>query len=169
MVWLHGPSLGCVQRAFERLRASNLGRCIEPVWSNVAIAGTDHVGAEHAPTFLTDGGGRQFVTVYPVTRAAKWYEQSESRQVEAVEEWANCVNNTGASCTSILSSLGLGDYDWIVAIEADDLMDLVNQVHAIRKAPASTHLRSETPVFTGSLINLSLWADRQPQSDFDLE
>lgn len=169
MVWLHGPSLACVQRAFERLRASNFGRCIEPVWSNVAIAGTNQVGSEHTPAFLADRGASKFVTVYPVIRATDWYQQPESRQDDAIDEWARCADNRDASHASILSAVGLGDYDWIVAIEADDVIDMVNHVHGVQKSQASAQLKVETPVFTGSLINLALWADRQPQSDFDLE
>lgn len=169
LVWLHGPSLACVQRGFERLRASNFGRCIEPVWSNVGLTGTNHVSAEHTPAFLSDRGASKFVTVYPVIKATDWYQQPESRQIEAVEQWTGAANGTDASSTSILSSVGLGDYDWIVAVEAEDVGDLVNQVHAIRSARANAYLKEETPVFTGSLINLCLWADRQPQSDFDLE
>lgn len=175
LVWWHGPTLACVQHAFERLRASDFGRCIEPVWSNVALTGTGHVGPEHVPAFQAGVAPADFVTVYPVVRAEGWYQQPESHQKEALAEWASRVNQVPADSgtpgvhTSIGSNLALGDYDWIVAVEANDVAAMVDQVHSIRTARTSAQLKAETPVFTGRLTTLGDWADRQPQSDFDLD
>lgn len=169
LVWWHGPTLACVQRAFERLRASDFGRCIDPVWSNVGLSGTTHVGSAHAPAFLAQASDAPYITVYPVVRASGWYQQPDSHQTEALSEWASRVNTDDATRTSIVSGLGLGDYDWIVAIEAQEVTAIMDQIHTIRAGRSSAHLKAETPAFTGRRIDLADWADRQPQSDFDLE
>lgn len=173
LVWWHGPTLACVQNAYERLRASDFGRCIEPVWSNVALTGTSLVAEGHTPAFLAGVEPSNFVTVYPVERASGWYQQPESHQAEELKEWAERVNQDGdgeaVAHTSILSSLGLGDYDWIVAVEANEVIDMINQVHSIRTARSSAHIKAQTPVFTGRFTDLYEWAERQPQSDFDLD
>lgn len=167
LVWLTGPTLPSLQHAYERLRASDFGRCIEPVWSNAANLAPHELLPVYEPA--VGGAPKKFITVYPVNRSERWYQQPESHQHEALTEWGSKLNSSPDSSVTVGSALGLGDYDWISVVEADDLTVLAQQIHEIRTVRSSMHVRAETPVFTGTRIELADWADFQPQSDFDLE
>jgi chlorite dismutase len=51
-----------------------------------------------------------------------------------------------------VASFALGDYEWILALEADDLVDLVDLMRHLRSTGARRHVREEIPFFTGRLL-----------------
>ncbi len=65
----------------------------------------------------------------------------------------------GAAFTSVIAntvaSFALGDYEWILPMESDDLVDLVDMMRALRATEARMHVREEVPFFTGRRIATS--------------
>ena len=64
---------------------------------------------------------------------------------------------------STLSGFALGDYEWILAFEADEPHRLVEIMHHLRATQARLHVREETPFFTGPRVELAEWLERQPR------
>ncbi|MGO8506536.1 chlorite dismutase family protein, partial [Rhizobium leguminosarum] len=58
-----------------------------------------------------------------------------------------------------VASFALGDYEWILALEADDLLELVDLMRHLRATDARMHVREEVPFYTGRRIDLSELAD----------
>jgi chlorite dismutase len=48
-----------------------------------------------------------------------------------------------------VASFALGDYEWILAFEADDLHRIVDLMRDLRASGARRHVREEVPFFTG--------------------
>ena len=48
-----------------------------------------------------------------------------------------------------VSSFALGDYEWILAFEADELHRIVDLMRDLRAADARRHMREEIPFYTG--------------------
>jgi chlorite dismutase len=53
-----------------------------------------------------------------------------------------------------VASFALGDYEWILALESDELVDLVDLMRHLRQTDARRHVREEVPFFTGRRIAL---------------
>ncbi|MEY2847849.1 MAG: hypothetical protein RI885_514, partial [Actinomycetota bacterium] len=51
-----------------------------------------------------------------------------------------------------VASFALGDYEWILALEAPDLVDLVDLMRHLRQTDARMHVREEIPFYTGRRI-----------------
>jgi chlorite dismutase len=51
-----------------------------------------------------------------------------------------------------VASFALGDYEWLLALESDELVDLVDLMRHLRQTEARRHVREEVPFFTGRLI-----------------
>ena len=49
-----------------------------------------------------------------------------------------------------VASFALGDYEWILAFEADDLHRIVDLMRHLRASDARRHVREEVPFYTGS-------------------
>ena len=64
----------------------------------------------------------------------------------------------GASHRSVMSNtvaaFGLGDYEWILALEAPELVDLVDLMRHLRETDARRHVREETPFYVGRRIEV---------------
>jgi chlorite dismutase len=48
-----------------------------------------------------------------------------------------------------VSAFALGDYEWLLAFEADELTRIVDLMRVLRGARAREHMREELPFFTG--------------------
>ena len=65
----------------------------------------------------------------------------------------------GAAFRSVLAntvaSFALGDYEWLLALEAPELVELVDLMRDLRQTEARRHVREEVPFFTGRRIDAS--------------
>ena len=64
-----------------------------------------------------------------------------------------------------LAAFALGDYEWILAFEADVLHRIVDLMRELRNTGARRHVREELPFYTGPRVTLRDWADRQPTQE----
>jgi chlorite dismutase len=51
-----------------------------------------------------------------------------------------------------VAAFALGDYEWLLPMEADELSDLVDMMRELRYTEARLHVREEVPFFTGRRI-----------------
>ena len=53
-----------------------------------------------------------------------------------------------------VASFALGDYEWMLAFEADELHRIVDLMRDLRATDARRHTREETPFFTGPRVGV---------------
>ena len=51
-----------------------------------------------------------------------------------------------------VSAFALGDWEWLLGLEADELTDLVDMMRTLRGTDARLHVRDEIPFYTGRRI-----------------
>ena len=49
-----------------------------------------------------------------------------------------------------VAAFGLGDYEWLLAFEADELHRIVDCIRHLRASRARLHTKLETPFYTGA-------------------
>ena len=54
-----------------------------------------------------------------------------------------------------VANFALGDYEWILAFEADELYRIVDLMRHLRGSRARLHVREETPFYTGQRHELA--------------
>ena len=54
-----------------------------------------------------------------------------------------------------ISACALGDYEWILAFEADELHRIVDLMRELRAAKARLHVREEVPFYTGPRVEVA--------------
>ncbi|WP_349828492.1 hydrogen peroxide-dependent heme synthase [Brevibacterium litoralis] len=161
MFWYHAPSVEVLQRAYSAIRRSALGAVLEPVWSVTAIHRPAEFNKAHLPAFLTDDVAGDYVCVYPFVRSYEWY-------VLPAEERSRMLRDHGIAAAgykdinaNTLASFALGDYEWILAFEADELHRIVDLMRDLRDTKARLHVREEIPFYTGPRKDLkdilALW------------
>ena len=55
--------------------------------------------------------------------------------------------------TNTVAAFALGDYEWILPLEADELEDLVDLMRDLRYTEARRFVHLETPFYTGRRIS----------------
>jgi chlorite dismutase len=159
MLWLHGTSPEGVQAALRELRRTSILRPLIPTWNTLGVHRDAEFSANHIPAFMRDKEPAAWLTVYPFVRSYEWY------LIDADERRAMLGNHgrLGAQFPNVLAntvaSFALGDYEWILALEADDLLELVDLMRHLRATDARMHVREEVPFYTGRRIELSELAE----------
>jgi hydrogen peroxide-dependent heme synthase len=163
MVWWHAETIEEVQGAYQRLRASALGRYLLPVWSVVGLHRPAEFNRAHVPAFLAGEPAGDYICVYPFVRSYDWYVLPEDDRRRMLVEHGQAARGYADVRANTVSAFALGDYEWILAFEAPELHRIVDLMRDLRATDARLHVREEVPFYTGPLVELGTWTDRQPR------
>jgi chlorite dismutase len=149
MVWWHAPTADALQEAYSRLRRTRLGAHLEPTWSNMALHRPAEFNKSHVPAFLAEEEGRDYVCVYPFVRSYDWYLLPDAERRALLAEHGQMAREYPDVRANTVSSFALGDYEWILAFEADELHRIVDLMRHLRGSQTRRHVRLEVPFHTG--------------------
>jgi hydrogen peroxide-dependent heme synthase len=149
LIWWHAPSSDLLQEAYGALRRTALGRHLEPVWSQLALHRPAEFNKSHLPAFLAGEPARAYVCVYPFVRSYEWYLLPDEQRRELLAEHGGMARGYPDVRANTVASFALGDYEWILAFEADELHRIVDLMRDLRASRARRHVREEVPFFTG--------------------
>ncbi|MFZ5871504.1 MAG: hydrogen peroxide-dependent heme synthase [Actinomycetota bacterium] len=155
MVWWHAPEVETVQEAYRRLRRTRLGRSLAPVWSVVALHRPAEFNKGHVPAFMAGEEPRGYVCVYPFVRSYDWYLLPEDERRTMLRDHGMAARAYPDVRANTVSSFALGDYEWILAFEADELHRIVDLMRDLRATEARRHVREEVPFYTGPRVPLA--------------
>lgn len=162
MVWWHAPRVEAVQAAYQRLRRTRLGTHLAPVWSNVALHRPAEFNKGHVPAFMAGEPARRYVCVYPFVRSYEWYLLPDDERRDMLVEHGKAARGYPDVRANTVSSFALGDYEWVLAFEADELHRIVDLMRDLRATDARRHVREEIPFYTGPRVALGDIVGRLP-------
>ncbi|PRY47967.1 chlorite dismutase [Geodermatophilus tzadiensis] len=150
MVWWHAETPEALQEAYTRLRRTAFGRHLEPVWSQMALHRPAEFNRSHIPAFLAEEEPRRYVCVYPFVRSYEWYLLPDEERRDMLKEHGMQARPYPDVRANTVASFGLGDYEWMLAFEADELHRIVDLMRDLRASRARRHVREEVPFYTGT-------------------
>jgi chlorite dismutase len=149
MLWWHAPSADALQEAYTLLRRTALGRHLRPVWSQAALHRPAEFNKSHVPAFLAGEPARAYVCVYPFVRSYEWYLLPDAERREMLAEHGRMARGYPDVRANTVPAFALGDYEWMLAFEADELHRIVDLMRDLRASTARRHVREEVPFYTG--------------------
>jgi peroxiredoxin len=149
MIWWHAETADALQDAYNLFRRTRLGRALEPVWSNMALHRPAEFNKSHIPAFLADETPRNYVSVYPFVRSYDWYLLPDEDRRRMLADHGRMARDYPDVRANTVAAFSLGDYEWILAFEADELYRIVDLMRHLRGSEARRHVREEIPFFTG--------------------
>jgi chlorite dismutase len=155
LVWLHGRSASDLQEAQRLFQREAFGSAVELVWSAFGVHRQAEFSRDHAPAFLLGAEARRWLTVYPFVRSYEWYLLPEDERRALLAEHGRLGREFPHVLSNTVAAFALGDYEWLLALEADELVDLTDLMRHLRSSGARRHVRLEVPFFTGHRIDPS--------------
>ncbi|EST37278.1 hypothetical protein N566_13905, partial [Streptomycetaceae bacterium MP113-05] len=149
MIWWHAETADALQDAYNRFRRTKLGRALEPVWSNMALHRPAEFNKSHIPAFVAGEEPRDYIAVYPFVRSFEWYLLPDDERRRLLAEHGRMARDYPDVRANTVNSFALGDYEWILAFEANDLYRIVDLMRHLRGSETRRHVREEVPFFTG--------------------
>lgn len=152
MVWWHAEDSEMLQSAYNTFRRTTFGARLEPVWSQMALHRPAEFNKSHIPAFLAEEAGLAHICVYPFVRSYEWYLLEETERRALLAEHGKMARDYPDVRANTVASFALGDYEWMLAFEADELYRIVDLMRHLRGSETRRHVRDEVPFYTGSLV-----------------
>ncbi|WP_413317705.1 hydrogen peroxide-dependent heme synthase [Agrococcus sp. 1P02AA] len=157
LVWLHGAKGArtppeALQSAVRRVRRSRELAGTAQVWGAMGVHRDAEFNKRHVPGFLRDVEPKRWVSVYPFDRSYDWYLLPAEERGRMLAEHGRAGSAYPGVIANTVAAFALGDYEWILPLEADELTELVDMMRDLRAVDARMHVREETPFFTGRRI-----------------
>ena len=153
MVWWHAPTAQALQAAARSLRRTAVGRTLAPTWSAMGLHRPAEFNKGHVPAFLAGATARNWATVYPFVRSYEWYLLPDEERRGMLVEHGMMGRAYDQVLSNTVAAFALGDYEWLLALEADELHDTVDLMRHLRSSGARMHVREEIPFFSGRRID----------------
>lgn len=164
MVWLHSASgaaddAPALQKALRALRRSAVLAGFDLEWSAMGVHREAEFNKRHVPGYLRGEHARDWLCLYPFVRSYEWYLLPEDERSAMLAQhgrkgavYKDVVANT-------VSTFALSDYEWLLPLESDELISLVDLMRDLRATDARRHVREEVPFYTGRRVEVAELAE----------
>ncbi|WP_312181597.1 hydrogen peroxide-dependent heme synthase [Arthrobacter sp.] len=152
MIWLHGSRPEALQDAVRRIRRTELFSGTEIVWSAMGVHRDAEFSKDHWPSFSRGIAPETWVCVYPFVRSYEWYLLPPEERGAMLRDHGKLGREFPQVLANTVASFALGDWEWLLALEAPELVDLVDMMRRLRSTEARNHVREEIPFYTGRRI-----------------
>lgn len=149
MLWLIGETPDAIQAAIVALQHTQLGRSLTPWWTNLGVHREAEFNKGHVPAYWDGEDPQKYLCVYPFVRSLEWYLLDPADRSGQLREHGMMGRDYPDVRANTVSSFALGDYEWLLAFEAEELTRIVDLMRHLRGAEARRHTREELPFLTG--------------------
>lgn len=159
MLWLHGDDPASLQKALRALRRTDVLAGFDCEWSAMGVHREAEFNKRHVPGYLRGEEPRAWLCLYPFVRSYEWYLLPEAERSALLAEHGR----QGAKFTDVVantvSTFALSDYEWLLPLESDELLSLVDLMRDLRATGARRHVREEVPFYTGRRVEIAELAE----------
>ncbi|MEX0753598.1 MAG: hydrogen peroxide-dependent heme synthase [Actinomycetota bacterium] len=148
-LWLVGSTPDDMQQALVELRRTRAGRELDLTHTFLGVVKPAEFTPDHAPAFVKGEPPKRFLCVYPFVRTPEWYLLAKEERGAMLAEHGIAGREFPEVLANTTSAFGLGDWEWILAFEADEADRLVDCIRRLRDAKARLYTKVEIPFVTG--------------------
>jgi chlorite dismutase len=147
--WWVASSADDAQELLVELRRTPLGRALELTHAFLGVVRPAEFNPDHLPAFLRGEEPKKYASVYPFVRTEDWYLLPSEQRAQLLAEHGRMGREFPEVLPNTTSAFGLGDWEWILAFEADDLIHIVDCIRRLREAEARRFTKLDVPFVVG--------------------
>jgi len=149
MFWWLADSADDAQELLVEFRRTEIGRSLELTHAFLGVTRPAEFNPDHLPGFLKGVPPMRYITVYPFVRTEEWYLMAPEDRGELLRAHGAMGREFPEVSPNTTSAFGLGDWEWILAFEADDLTKIVDCIRRLREAEARRYTKLDIPFVLG--------------------
>lgn len=149
LMWWVARSPDHIQDLLTAFRTTSLGRSLEPREMFLGLVRPAEFAKDHQPAFVQGKEPKKYVCVYPFVRTPEWYLLDPAERGGLLRQHGEAGREFPDVQANTTSAFGLGDYEWILAFEADGVERIVDLIRRLRATEARRYTKVETPFFSG--------------------
>lgn len=151
LLWIVTPDFDGMQRLAVALNTSRLGAFLTTTYSYLGVALGTRYTSDHAPAFIKGIPPKRYLSIYPFVKTHEWYQLPFEERRQVMAEHGRLGREYPDILTNTVSSFGIGDHEFVVAFESDDVAEMVRMVEHLRPAASRPYTKLDTPIFLGVL------------------
>jgi len=149
ILWLVADDVAAFQRLGAELSKSAIGSALEAKHAYLGMASGSQYNPEHGPAFIRGLPPKKYLSVYPFSKTPAWYLLPFEKRRELMAVHGQLVDEFPSILTNTVSSFGIADQEFVVALEDDDPAVLIRMVQRLRGAEVREYTLVDTPIFLG--------------------
>ena len=149
LFWWTGASVDDLQELLIEVRRTALGRMLEVTHTFLGVTRPAEFNPDHLPAFLRGEPPKRYLSVYPFVRTEDWYLMPSEQRSQLLREHGGMGREFPDVLPNTTSAFGLGDWEWILAFESDDLTRIVDCIRKLREAEARRYTKLDIPFVVG--------------------
>ena len=149
MFWWVGNSPDDIQDVLVAFRKTRLGRALELRHAFLGLVRPAEFAKDHLPAFAKGEEPKRYACVYPFVRTPDWYLLDPKERGGFLRAHGEVGRQYDDVLANTTSAFGLGDYEWILAFEADGVERIVELIRSLRATEARRFTKWELPFITG--------------------
>ena len=154
ILWLHGTDLDAIQHTWSSMVETEAGRGIEAVNTYLGVVTPSQYVAAHSPAFIRGVAQKRYLSVYPFVKTADWYLLPYTERQRMMREHGELGREYPDILTNTVSSFGLADQEFVVAIEGDDPGEIMQMMQRLRAAEVRKYTTYDTPIYLGRRMDV---------------
>jgi peroxiredoxin len=149
MLWWVAQSAEDLQDLLADFRHTALGAVLDNSHAFLGLVRPAEFTRDHQPAFAAGKAPKPYLCVYPFVRTPDWYLLDPAERAKLLREHGEAARRYPDVHANTTSAFGLGDYEWILAFEADSPDRLVDLIRHLRGTEARRYTKVEIPFVTG--------------------
>jgi len=149
LFWFAAESIDEIQNVISKLYLTVFGKYILP--SRVYLSCTrpsSYAKKGTVSSFVLGNEPQKFVIVYPFTKTREWYLLPQAQRQKMMDQHISVSEKYPQVTLNTTYSFGIGDQDFMLAFECEDLRDFQNLIMDLRQTKVSAYVAIDTPMIT---------------------
>jgi hydrogen peroxide-dependent heme synthase len=155
LLWMYADRFEDMQDLQLELRRTAYGRAIDTPHAFTGMTKPFEF-SEHVTSFQAQIPAKQYLCFYPFIRTHEYYLLPKWERKGLIEDHGGVGHAfVPGILTNGVHAFGLGDYEWLLSFETDDLGLLVDCVRKLRECKARLYTQHEWPFIVGRRFELA--------------
>jgi chlorite dismutase len=146
MIWMISDTIKKIQILTSKIYSTVFGKYIEISELYLSSARESSYANSVTPGFMTDDEPMKFNIVYPFIKSREWYLLPFKDRKKMMDEHIAVGRQYPGIRLNTSYSFGLGDQDFMLAFETDDLRDFQDLIVKLRETQVSRYVVKDTPM-----------------------
>ncbi|AOZ94393.1 chlorite dismutase family protein [Paenibacillus crassostreae] len=154
LLWMYADRFEDIQDLQLEIRRSPLGKSVDTPHAFTGMTKSFEF-SEHPTSFQMGIPPRDYLCFYPFVRTPEYYLLPKWERGALLKDHGQIGHEfVPGILTNGVHAFGLGDYEWLLSFETDDLGLLVDCVRKLRESKSRLYMQNETPFIVGRLFDL---------------
>jgi chlorite dismutase len=146
MLWSISDSIEKIQVLTSKVYTTVLGKYIDASEVYLSASRPSVYSNQVSPSFMEVGEPLKYNIVYPFIKSREWYLLPFEKRSEMMKEHINVGRKFPQIKLNTSYSYGIGDQDFMLAFETDNLMDFQDLIIKLRETQVSRYVVKDTPM-----------------------